>query len=90
VKAMSKFFTTERYSIVSAPIVTIISVINAALGGAGAVAVTASKRGLSIKLDGKTLVTGKTPTELHEAFKARQAKAMTAKENPKTGGCANE
>lgn len=67
--------TKNQFSLLDSSSTMVISVLNAGLAGLGSVSVNASKRGLSIKLDGATLARGKTPKELNESFAAAREAA---------------
>jgi hypothetical protein len=68
----------KAISLFSPSAATVISVLNAASAGLGTVCVKASKRGMSIAVNGKVVASGKNHEELHFAFKERQLQAMTA------------
>lgn len=60
----------------SSAVSSVIGPLNSALGGNGSCAVHASKRGLRLTLNGRTLVKGRTPDEFHAAFKTALEKAI--------------
>jgi hypothetical protein len=73
-----------QFGILMPPIGSIIAALNAGLSGAGAVAIKAGPRGLSIAFEGKVVAKGKTPEELHTAFKTAVATAKLEAEKRET------
>ena len=66
----------KKLSILSPALASIIGAINAAAAGMGTVTIRASKRGMSIAVNGKVMASGKDPELMHRAFRAVQAKAI--------------
>lgn len=73
------FRSPDRYWALGAEMTTVIACLNTALDGNGAVGIHASKRGLRITLNGRPMVHGKTPKELHANFEARVSQAKNEK-----------
>ncbi|MFA6290093.1 MAG: hypothetical protein WC661_22125 [Opitutaceae bacterium] len=68
--------SAEHISIMSNCTASILGALNYGLDGKnGVVAVHASKNGLRITLNGRTMAKGKTPTELDVNFRAAQEQA---------------
>lgn len=56
---------------------SIFGALNGGLSGIGTVVVNASKRGMRIAFNGKTIARGRTPQELHDAFQAAASAAAS-------------
>ena len=68
----------KKLHIFSPALSAIVAMINTAAEGLGTVTLRASKRGMSVAINGKVVAKGKCPDEFHAAFKARQQNAMEA------------
>ncbi|GEM_PF-2763467 len=66
---------SETFSVFGSPLCSIVDSLNYAIKGNERVAITASKRGITLSLNGKKICRGRTPTEFHEAFQAERKKA---------------
>ena len=70
----------QEFSLFTPPTGTIISALNAGMSGIGSVTIKAGPRGLSIAFEGKVVAKGKTPFDLHVAFKTAVAVAKLQSE----------
>lgn len=66
----------EKFSIFGEEMTTLLGVLNAALDGKGSIVIRASKRGLSVALNGRLLASAKTPLDLHHKIKAGMTQAI--------------
>lgn len=66
----------KKLSILSPAMASIIGAINAAAEGTGTVTIRASKRGMSIAVNGRVMASGKDPELMQQAFRAAQIKAI--------------